>query len=82
MQWESEYPIKWKLCAYATQWVKKLSRVLYKSNKTRHAYSRLIDYCLTQLIYRIDEEFRSIFDYNQSSEQHYHKYPIFNWFQT
>ena len=22
-QWEFEYPIKWKMCAYATQWVKK-----------------------------------------------------------
>ena len=27
-QWVFEYPIKWKMCAYATQWVKTLTRVL------------------------------------------------------
>ena len=32
-QWEFQYPIKWKMCAYADQWVKKLTRVtqVYKT---------------------------------------------------
>ena len=34
MQWEFQYPIKWKMCAYATQWVKKLTRVLVSTTWT------------------------------------------------